>query len=181
MTNPHRLMAIIHSTSIYFHNSTSPWGEFSPPKTRLISMSSIGYPMVDLTIKLESPQVYSNDHLPDPSMEVRDVFQCTRKSSNLLVIGSSLVSLQQLLISQKTLSQVSPITMSDLHSCSSWKQKRWNNIVTCVQIHQVSTSAIYLCTMCVAGRPGASDYPLPDKSDLAIKKIMSQLSIWGSI
>ena len=70
-----------------------------------------------------------------------------------------------------TLSQVCSITMSDLHSCSSWKQQRWKNIMTCVRIHQVSTSAIYLCTMCAAGRPGASDYPLPDKSDIAIKKL----------
>ena len=62
------------------------------------------------------------------------------------------------------------ITVSDLHSCSSWKQQRWNNGVTCVRIHQVSTSAIYLCTMCAAGRPGTSDYPLPDKSDMTIKK-----------
>ena len=36
--------------------------------------------------------------------------------------------------------------------------------MTCVRIHQVSTSAIYLYTNCVAGRSGASDYPLPDKS-----------------
>ena len=35
--------------------------------------------------------------------------------------------------------------------------------MTCVRIHQVSTSAIYLYTNCVAGRSGASDYPLPDK------------------
>ena len=100
MTNPHRLMAIIHSTPICFHNSTSPWGEFSPSKTRLMSMSSTGYPMVDLTIKLESPQVYSNDHLPNPSVEFRDMFQCTRKSTNFLAIGSSSVSLQQLLITK---------------------------------------------------------------------------------
>ena len=89
MTNPHRLMAIINSTPMCFHNSTSPWGEFSPSKTRLMSMSSTGYPMVDLTIKLESPQVYSNDHLPNPSVEFRDMFQCTRKSTNFLAIGSS--------------------------------------------------------------------------------------------
>ena len=173
-------MAIILSTPMSFHNSTSPWGEFSPSKTRLMSMSSTGYPMVDLTIKLESPQVYSNDHLPSPSMEFWDMFQCTKKSTDLLAIRTSSISLQQLVIS-KTLSQVSPVTMSDLHSCSSWKQQRWNNAMTCVRIHQVSTSVIYLCTICAAGRPGASDYPLPDKSDTATKRIMSQLSIWGSI
>ena len=100
ITNPHRLMAIIYSTPMCFHSNTSPWGEFSPSKTRLMSMSSNGYPMVDLTIKLESPQVYSNDHLPNPSVEFRDMFQCTRKSINFLAIGSSSVSLQQLLISQ---------------------------------------------------------------------------------
>ena len=60
--------------------------------------SSTGYPMVDLTIKLESPQVHSTDHLPNHSMEFRDMFQCTRKSINLLAIGTSSVSLQQLLI-----------------------------------------------------------------------------------
>ena len=103
MTNPHRLMAIINSTPMCFHNNTSPWGEFSPSKTRLMSMSSTGYSMVDLTIKLESPQVYSNDHLPNPSVEFRDMFQCTRKSTNFLAIGSSSVSLQQLL-NLKTLS-----------------------------------------------------------------------------
>ena len=37
--------------------------------------------------------------------------------------------------------------------------------MTCVRIHQVSTSAIYLYTICVASRSGASDYPLPDKFD----------------
>ena len=41
--------------------------------------------------------------------------------------------------------------------------------MTCVRIHQVSTSATCLCTMCAAGRPGASDYPLPDQSDMAMK------------
>ena len=41
--------------------------------------SSTGYPMVDLTIQLESPQICSNDHLPNPSVEFRDMFQCTRK------------------------------------------------------------------------------------------------------
>ena len=100
ITNPHRLMAIINSTPMCFHNSTSPWGEFLPSKTRLMSMSSTGYPMVDLTIKLESPQVYSNDHLPNPSVEFRDMFQCTKKSTNFLAIGTYSVSLQQLLISK---------------------------------------------------------------------------------
>ena len=100
ITNPHRQMAINHSTPMCFHNSTSPWGEFSPSKTRLTFMSSTGYPMVDLTIKLESPQVYSNDHLPNPSVEFRDMFQCTRNLTNLLAIGTSSVSLQQLLISK---------------------------------------------------------------------------------
>ena len=120
--------------------------------------------MVDLTVKLESPQVYSNDHLSNHSVEFWNMFQCTRKSTDLLAIGSSSVSLQQLLIS-KNLSQVYLITMSDLHSCSSWKQNRWNHAMTYVRIHQVSTSAIYLYTNCVAGRSGVSDYPLPDKSD----------------
>ena len=55
MTNQQGLMVIILSTPMCFHNSTSPWGEFLPSKTRLTSMSSTGYPMVDLTIKLESP------------------------------------------------------------------------------------------------------------------------------
>ena len=100
MTNQQVLMAIIHSTPMCFHNSTSPWGEFLPSKTRLISMSSTGYPMVDLTIKLESPQVYSNDHLSNPSVEFRDMFQCTRKSINFLAIGTYSVSLQQLLTSK---------------------------------------------------------------------------------
>ena len=97
-TNQQRQMAIIHSTPMCFHNSSFPWGEFSPSKTRLMSMSSTGCPMVDLTIKLESPQVYSNDHLSNPSVEFRDMFQCTRKSTDLLAIGTSSVSLQQLLI-----------------------------------------------------------------------------------
>ena len=99
MTNQQRLMVIILSTPMCFHNITSPWGEFSPSKTRLMPMSSTGYPMVDLTVKLESPQVYSHDHLPNHSVAFWDMFQCTRKSTDLLAIGSSSVSLQQLLIS----------------------------------------------------------------------------------
>ena len=100
MTNQQRLMVVIDSTPMCFYNSTSPWGEFSPSKTRPKSMSSTSYPMVDPTIKIESPQVYSNDHLPNPSVEFRDMFQCTRKSTNFLAIGTYSVSLQQLLISK---------------------------------------------------------------------------------
>ena len=107
MTNQQRLTVIIHSTPMCFHNSTSPWGEFSPSKTRPKSMSSLGYPMVDLTVKLESPQVYSNDHPSNHSAEFWDIFQCTRKSTNLLVIGSSSVPLQQLLISKTSKSGLS--------------------------------------------------------------------------
>ena len=107
MINQQVLMAIILSPPMCFHNSTSPWGEFLPSKTRLMSMSSTGYQMVDLTIKLESPQVCSNDHLPNPSMEFRDMFQCTGKSINLLAIGTSLVSLQQLLIFKNSKSGLS--------------------------------------------------------------------------
>ena len=69
MTNQQRLMVVIDSTPMCFHNSTSPWGEFSPSKTRPKSMSSTGYPMVDLTIKLKPLQVYSTDHLSNPSVE----------------------------------------------------------------------------------------------------------------
>ena len=60
-------------------------------------MSSTGYQLVDLTVKLASPHVYYNDHMSNLSMEFWDMFQCTRKSADLLAIGTSSVALQQLL------------------------------------------------------------------------------------
>ena len=97
MTIQPRQMAIILLTPTCFHNNTSPWGEFSPSKTRPKSMSSTGYQMVDLIIKLASPQVYCNDHMSNPSVEFWDMFQCTKKSADFLVIRTSSVALQQLL------------------------------------------------------------------------------------
>jgi len=65
------------------HNTTPPWGEFSPSKTWTVSMSSLGYPKVDL--------LYF-------SQCIWDMFRCSRKSNKLPRHEDLISTLQQLLI-----------------------------------------------------------------------------------
>ena len=174
-------MAIILSTPMCFHNSTSPWGEFLPSKTRLMPMSSIGYPMVDLTIKLESPQVYSHDHLPNHSVAFWDMFQCTRKSTDLLAIGSSSVSLQQLLISKKLLVR-SISSRCRIYTRVHLESRKDEIMLWPVSEYIRSARVLSTCTLIVL--PVDQEHPTIHYLTSLINetsKVMSQLSIWGSI